>query len=324
MNISKKIRLLQWFLIAVILTLLIACQDEGTGSSGGSGAPVITSVSSTIFTVGKAKSFTFTAIGTPAPKFSLGGTLPAGLTFVDSTGVLSGTAEVGTSGLYPLVITASNEISPNAADNFLLTVSNTILIVHDGTAGLEANIVTNLSNKIVAAGLVAGSVIAVPSVNLNQFAQIWDVRFNNTTPLTDEDIARYTYYLISGGSLTAIGENTGFVTRNISLSNLIVSLGGDTIKFKSPINVQSVLSPFDGPDSVSTITYLASAGTSNPGKGAFITKDTTNTGSGIVYWPGRLPNARAGRVLFVFDCNFLDPSADANSQKLINNMIALP
>jgi hypothetical protein len=123
MNISKEIRLFLWFLIAAALAQFVACKDDNTTtgpSSTGPIAPSITNVNSTMFTVGKLKSFTFKATGIPTPRITLTGTLPAGLTFNDTTGVLSGTANTGTSGSYPLTSTASNGTSPNAVDNFIL------------------------------------------------------------------------------------------------------------------------------------------------------------------------------------------------------------
>ena len=85
--------------------------------------PAITSASSTTFTVGNAGSFTVAATGFPAPALALTGALPSGVTFNASTGVLSGTAAAGTSGAYPLTITASNGIGSNATQSFTLTVN---------------------------------------------------------------------------------------------------------------------------------------------------------------------------------------------------------
>jgi len=104
-------------------------------------APAITSGNSTTFTVGSAQSFAVTASGSPAPTFSETGNLPSGVT-LSSTGALSGTPAAGTGGVYAIVITATNSISPDATQNFTLTVnqspaiisaSNTTFIV--GTAG---------------------------------------------------------------------------------------------------------------------------------------------------------------------------------------------
>jgi hypothetical protein len=85
--------------------------------------PAITSASSTTFTVGTGGSFTVTASGIPNPALSETGTLPSGVTFNPSTGVLSGTPAAGTGGTYSITFTAANGVNPNATQNFTLTVS---------------------------------------------------------------------------------------------------------------------------------------------------------------------------------------------------------
>lgn len=87
-------------------------------------APAITSVDNATFGQGLVESFTVTATGGPAPTFSASGALPSGITF-SSGGVLSGTPANGTAGTYPLVITATNGVAPDAVQNFTLTVTAT-------------------------------------------------------------------------------------------------------------------------------------------------------------------------------------------------------
>jgi hypothetical protein len=101
-------------------------------------APAITSATSTTFTQGSAGTFTVTATGFPAPTFSETGTLPFGVTFNSTTGVLSGTPTVF--GTYPITITASNGVGTNATQNFTLTVTGTsfgILSRPDGSKGIN-------------------------------------------------------------------------------------------------------------------------------------------------------------------------------------------
>ena len=90
-------------------------------------APVITSGSSTTFTVGAAGSFTVTATGVPTPSLSESGALPSGVTFVSNgngTATLSGTPASGTAGAYAITITASNGVTPAATQSFTLTVTS--------------------------------------------------------------------------------------------------------------------------------------------------------------------------------------------------------
>jgi large repetitive protein len=87
-------------------------------------APSITSPSSTSFVVGSAGSFTVTTTGAPTPAITESGKLPSGVTFTDNgngTATIS-TPRTGTKGTYPITITASNGVSPNATQSFTLTV----------------------------------------------------------------------------------------------------------------------------------------------------------------------------------------------------------
>lgn len=88
----------------------------------GNQAPTITSMNATTFQVGHNGSFQATAAGDPASfTFFRSGALPGGVSF-SSSGLLSGTPTTGEGGVYPITITASNGVSPNATQAFTLTV----------------------------------------------------------------------------------------------------------------------------------------------------------------------------------------------------------
>jgi hypothetical protein len=95
---------------------------QGTGTQ----APSITSVNNATFVVNSAGSFTVTSTGFPTPALSESGGLPTGVTFMDNgdgTGSLSGTPSAG--GTFNIQFIASNGVSPNADQNFTLTVNGT-------------------------------------------------------------------------------------------------------------------------------------------------------------------------------------------------------
>jgi hypothetical protein len=100
-------------------------------------APTITSANSTTFTVGSAGSFSVTATGSPAPTFGESGSLPAGLTFNSSRGVLSGTPSAGTGGTYTVTFTASNGVG-QASQSFTITVDQAPLITSANSATFTA------------------------------------------------------------------------------------------------------------------------------------------------------------------------------------------
>jgi len=84
--------------------------------------PAITSGASATFTTGTAGSFTVTATGYPAPTFTRTGTLPSGVTFSTSTGLLSGTPGASAGGSYTLTFAATNSSGTSAPQTFTLTV----------------------------------------------------------------------------------------------------------------------------------------------------------------------------------------------------------
>jgi hypothetical protein len=194
----------------------------------------------------------------------------------------------------------------------------------DGTPVIEPNVVTNLTNALIAAGYnVPTPVLAVPgSLTPANYKQVWDIRYS--TPLTPSDVSAYVAYLAAGGSLFVVGENvTDEANRDGSVVNLIQSAGGGNITVVNASNVETVLSPFTGPDPVTAITFIDAGGSATTGTGSFVTKDTNNDGigTGIVWPPGSLVNGRAGTLITVFDINFMETIADANSQALLANLI---
>lgn len=203
-----------------------------------------------------------------------------------------------------------------------LCLAANALIVHDGTAGIEADALGNLTTHLIGKGFMVTPNVGIPGGSLSTYQQIWDIRFNNTTPLSGGEITTYISYMAAGGSLFVMGENTGFATRNNSIVSLIASAGGGTITVTTPANNQTAVAPFTGPTALSTITFLAAAGTANPGTGGFVTKDAANIAAALVWGPGMLGSATAGSLIAVFDVNFLQAGADAQSQVLTDNLIS--
>jgi hypothetical protein len=113
-------------------------------------APVITSPNSAAFVVGIAGDFTITATGSPTPAIGASGTKPSGVTFVnngDGTATLAGTPTV--SGSYPLTITASNGVSPNASQAFTLTVDIAAPPPPTITSAAQASFIAGTANSFM-------------------------------------------------------------------------------------------------------------------------------------------------------------------------------
>ncbi|HTR89492.1 MAG TPA: Ig domain-containing protein, partial [Solirubrobacteraceae bacterium] len=82
--------------------------------------PTITSAASATFREGQEGSFQVSAEGSPAPSFKEEGDLPAGVSFDEATGVLSGTPTQ--EGEFSITFTASNGVGSNAVQSFELVV----------------------------------------------------------------------------------------------------------------------------------------------------------------------------------------------------------
>jgi Putative Ig domain/Bacterial Ig domain/FG-GAP-like repeat/FG-GAP repeat len=130
-----------------------------------SGAPSFTSAATATFTVGSAGTFTVTTVATPTATLSLTGTLPAGVTFVDSgngTGMLSGTPAAGTGGTYPLTFTATNSVG-SATQAFTLTVHQAPAITSSAaatfTVGLPGTFTVTTTGLPTASLAVSGAAL---------------------------------------------------------------------------------------------------------------------------------------------------------------------
>jgi len=201
------------------------------------------------------------------------------------------------------------------------------LIVQDGTGGIEADVMANLTSKLTARGFTVSNIVVnpngVPAASLTGKQQVWDIRFDNPYALSAADITTYVAYMAAGGSLFVMGENSGFITRDNSIVALVTAAGGGTLTLAMPGQTETVNAPFTGPTSLSTITYLASDGAvAPPGTGSYVTHDASNGGAAIVWGPGNMSHAATGSLIVVSDVNFLQTSADANSQALATNLVS--
>ncbi|MCU1341910.1 MAG: hypothetical protein JWN92_1333, partial [Candidatus Acidoferrum typicum] len=93
----------------------------------------------TTLTAGTPGTFTVTATGLPAPTFAETGSLPAGVTFNTSTGVIAGTPNAGTGGVYSITFTALNGVGTNATQNFTLTVDQAPAITSASSKSFTVN-----------------------------------------------------------------------------------------------------------------------------------------------------------------------------------------
>jgi DNA-binding beta-propeller fold protein YncE len=96
------------------------------------GPPAFTSADEATFDTGVYSTFIMTTTGYPGPVFSESGALPTGVSF-DEYGEFYGDPAAGTAGVYPIQVTASNDLG-TATQAFTLTVSANSSFVPIGPA----------------------------------------------------------------------------------------------------------------------------------------------------------------------------------------------
>ncbi len=206
-------------------------------------APEFTSLHHTAVEIGQNLNFAVTADGSPAPTLSMAGSLPSGITFTPATGILSGTPDPGTEGSYALTFTAANGVSPNATQNFTLTVAplfpinwqyrkcHVINQAPGAGTGYQVRITAHYG-----AGVDSGEDVYLNSACRSDFA---DIRFVSSDGVTALD------YWMETGSLTPgvsaifwvkVAEDLGIADRTIYIyyghpTALTTSNGDNTFSF---------------------------------------------------------------------------------------------
>jgi len=162
-------------------------------------APAITSANNTMFTVGSAGTFTVTATGFPTPTLSESGALPGGVTFNPGSGVLSGTPNAGTGGVYTITFTATN-VAGIANQTFTLTVNEAPAIT---TAAVNQTVCAGATATFVA----AASGFPAPTVQW-QISTNGGVTFTNIPGATSTTYSFVTAPADNGNQYRAVFTNS--------------------------------------------------------------------------------------------------------------------
>ncbi len=169
-------------------------------------APTITSIDQATFNVSQFSSFELAASAAPPAIFTETGALPAGVT-LNRAGVLSGTPAADAGGLYPIVVTASNGVTPApfATQNFTLTVSQPAQIAPtsapndaflDGSFNTFTFSATGLPTPLVSATLVSGRLPTWLSVSPG----LGSATLSGTPPLKTKKIYVFTVKAVNSGA----------------------------------------------------------------------------------------------------------------------------
>jgi len=252
-------------------------------------APAFTSAASTTFVVGSPDSFAVTTSGSPTVStITESGTLPAGITLVDNgngTATLSGTA-TGSGGTYPISLTASNGISPNASQNFSIQVNQ--------AATITLNPMDQTVTPGTAVSFTAGATgVPAPSVQ-------WQVSTDNGNSFSNVPGATSTTL-----TFTAAGADNGNMYR------AVFSNGVGSPATTSPATLTVGVAPaFTSSDNATfvvgsagsfpvTATGLPSAALTETGAGYPAWLTLTDNGDGTGTLAGTPPTGSAGTYGFV-------------------------
>ena len=192
-------------------------------------------------------------------------------------------------------------------------------------AQTRTNATNNLSALLTSAGHTVTVVSALPG-DLSAYATIWDIDF--VQAIGAETQTRYVQHLQAGKRLYLIGENDNpiFTARNASMIAFYRLAGGGGLVFQNPAgdddpveggpqSIEAVVSPFNAPNNVASVTFAAPGGVTGPGNGQFVTLRTSTkaTAAAVAF----------GRLVVVFDVNFLEGVHDpVAADNLIRNLIA--
>jgi hypothetical protein len=165
-----------------------------------------TSANNTTMTVGVAGSFSVTVLGYPAPTLSEAGALPSGVHL--TAGTLAGTPAAGTTGIYPITITAHNGVGADATQSFMLTVNQAPAITSANAATFDVS----------ALGSFTVTATGSPAPSLGESGALpGGVTFNNSTGELSGTPATGTAgsYSITFSASNGVGSNA---TQNFTLT----------------------------------------------------------------------------------------------------------
>ena len=265
--------------------------------------PALTGSTTTTFSVGVSGSFQLSASGWPAPQFSTSGALPSGISFDPVTGILSGTPASGSAGTYPLLVTASNGIPPDASRGLTLTVlpaTSLTAVITAPVNGAKPNALAGITGSASGSGL---SKVEVQITDGSYYLQsngaftptpVWLTaagtapwNLNTSTVSWREGIIYTIQARASDGAATSLPASASFtmvVPTGKSGSILSLTLTPDTIRAGDSSTISGVLlkadnSPLSGQTVTLIITPPSTSTTPNPA--STITTLTTDSSGGF-------------------------------------------
>jgi hypothetical protein len=228
----------------------------------------ITSANSATFKVSTASSFTVTATGSPTPTLSESGSLPAGVTFNASTGVLSGTPNV--TGTFNITFTAHNTSGPDATQAFTLTVTPPVIVS------------VTLSPTSVTGGLVNSTGTVTLDVNAPTGGTLVTLASDSAAATVGANVT------VAAGSKTATFLVTSHAVGATTTANISGTFNAGTQSAPLTVNPPAIASVTMSPSSVTgglSSTGTVTLNTAAPASGILVTLASSNTSVATVAVP---------------------------------------
>ncbi len=251
-------------------------------------APTITSASSDAVTLGTAFSFPVTTTGYPAPTLTEAGTLPAGVTFVDSgngTATLAGTPTAA--GGFPVTLTATSTAG-TLTQRFTLSVDQAPTITSAGSDTVTLG--TAFTFPVTTTGYPAPTLTETGTLPAGV---TFDTNGSGTATLAGRPTASGGFPIAITGTSTA-GTVTQRFTLTVDGAPTFTSAGSDTVTLGTTFSFPVTTTGYPAPEVTETGTLpagvaivpgadgvVAIAGTPTT-TGAFALAITATNGSGTV------------------------------------------
>lgn len=204
-------------------------------------SPVFTSADSTTFDLGFAGLFNIAATGNPQTMtISISGTLPSGVLFTDNgdgTATINGTPAAGTAGVYGLILTADNGVTPNGVQNFTLIIRNGPIVGPNGV-----NSVPETRNGSISENEIISTALGITQLTIEFSQDVYDPAGDTDS----DDVTNPANYLLVR-SVTGTFATTSCVLSAtdpdtaISVDSVTYSNGGGSGPFIATLNINGGL-----------------------------------------------------------------------------------
>jgi hypothetical protein len=193
-------------------------------------APIFTSANSTTFTVNTAGAFKVVVTGSPTPTLKMTGTLPTGVKFTASTGVLAGTPTVF--GVFPLTFTAGNSVNAAVTQSFTLIVSGIPTYATTPNQRYIAQVYNDLLGSVVdPGGLAAWSGLLNQGVSHSQV--VYEIETDSGNQFRTVEVQQlYHRYLGRSGESAALAYAVAGLAGGGTVQQLGAGIVGSNEYFK--------------------------------------------------------------------------------------------